>query len=319
MIKEKFYSINITIANTRLRVKIDKSFENIKKLFSKFRYSGNINQKYPEIIIKKSLRRFISVLKDNNQLIISGMNIDDLKNPFNLIGIFQALFRFVGIHSSKNRIFLIHGSASILDNKSICFADDGRSTAKTLSSLECALKSGQYIGDEFCFFDSKTKKIFSYPFIPIHFRQEIKDHFINVHKIRLPRSFCQENSAGYFIEANKLFKIVISKQLDKFVFVHFRNQKAKLEPLNFQQSKKAITASIVIPLLKLFRPQLDRMQFLKKQDITKVKSCNKMDIESLIRNLKLEDAITQIAKDIPCYKIWIQHPCEIVKMIRAIR
>lgn len=319
MTKEKFYSKNITIAKVGLKVKIDHSFKNIQRLFSKFRNDENINQKHPEIIIKKSSKRSLFVLKGNNQLIISGMDIDDLKNPFNLIGILQAVFRFVGIHSSKNGVYLLHGSASILDNKGICFADDNKSTAKTLSSLECALKSNLYLGDEFCFLDNKTRRIFSYPFIPIHFRPEVKNHFINTHKLKLPTSDYQEREAGYFIEANKLFKIVKSRQLDKFIFVYFHNQKTKLEALDFLRSKKAIAATIAIPLLKLFYPKLDKMQFLKKQDLTKIKSCNKADIESLIRNLNLENAVVQIAKDIPCYKIWIRHPCEVVKIIRTIK
>jgi len=319
MTKEIFYSTKIIIANVKLRIKIDKSFRNIQKLFLKFKYNGNINQNHPEIIIKESSKRSISVLKNNNQLMVSGMDIDDLKNTFNLIGIFQALFRFVGIHSSKNGIYLLHGSASVLDGQGICFADDGKSTAKTLSSLECALKSNLYIGDEFCFLDSKTKNIFSYSFLPIHLRPQVKNHFINTHKTKLPHSSYRENEAGYFIEANKLFKIIKTKQLDKFVFVYFHNQKTKLELLNSRQSKKAIAVTITSPLLKLFYPQLDRMRFLEKQDLTKVKSCNKIDIESLIKDLGLSNVIVQMVKDIPCYRIWIRRPCEIIKMIRTIK
>ncbi len=317
--KKKFYLLNIIIANVRLKIKIDNSFKNIQKLFLKFRYDENINQKYPEIIIKKSSKRSVSVLKNNNQLIISGVDIDDLKNTFNLIGIFQAVFRFVGIHSIKKGIYLLHGSASVLDNVNICFADDGKSTAKTLSSLECALKSSLYIGDEFCFFDNKTKKVFSYPFVPIHFRPRVKNHFIDIHKIKLPHSFYQENEAGYFIEANKLFKIIKTKRLDKFVFVYFYGQKTKLELLNFRQSKKAIAVTIASPLLKLFYPQLDRMRFLEKKDLSKVTSYNKINVKSLIKSLGLENIIIQMAKDIPCYRIWIQRPCEIIKMIRMIK
>jgi hypothetical protein len=319
MIKEKFYSTNIIIANVGLRIKIDKSFRNIKKLFFKFGHNEDIDQRCPEIIIQKSLKRSLKVLKGNNRLIISGTDINNLTDPFNLIGILQAVFRFVGIHSSKKGIYLLHGSTSVLDNKSICFADDGGSTAKTLSSLECALKSNLYLGDEFCFLDIKTKRIFSYPFIPIHFRPEVKNHFINTHKLKLPTSSYQEEEAGYFIEANKLFKIIKTKQLDKFVFVYFHNQKTKLELLNPRQSKKAIAVTVTSPLLKLFYPQLDRMRFLEKQDLTKVKSCNKIDIESLIKDLGLSNVIVQMVKDIPCYRIWIRRPCEIIKMIRTIK
>ena len=251
-------NLKILIATIPIEINIDKSFKNIRKLFLNFEKTNKSFTQF-KIHIFKSNNRLIKLSKDYKELEISGNNINDLENPFNIIGILQAIFRFSAIHSIKKNIYLLHGSAAILNNKTFCFGDDGKSTAKTLSSVECALNSKKYIGDEFCFLDINTKKIFSYSFIPLHLRPDVKRHFVQTHKIIFPYSNYKETESGYFIKPTKLFKVITSSTLNSFVFIHLNNKCLKLKSLNNRQKKDSIGICISAHLLKLFYP-------LKKMD-----------------------------------------------------
>lgn len=309
--------IKVLIGNNPFEIQIEKSLKNICKLFSKFEQSTTATKL--KITILESTVRGIELSNDLKRLKVKGDSIDDLANPFNLIGIMQAVFRFAGIHSIKKNIYLLHGSTSIFNKTSICFGDDGKNNGKTLSSIECALNSNQYIGDEFCFLDMNNKTIFSYSFIPIHLRQEVKKHLIKTHKIILPDSKYQETEAGFFIEPTKLFKVVVSKKLGLFIFPHFNNQQARIELLNNKQKKASIEACITTHLLKLLHPRLDRMQFATRKDSVNFSMISeKQSIETLVQDLSLKNAISEIAKEFPCYKAYIKTPCDIVKLIKSI-
>lgn len=309
----KFKILKVLIAGVPIEVQIERNFNNIISLISKF-------DKYDEpakfkIKILKSPVRFVKLTKDFKQISIAGNNINDLTNPFNLIGIMQAIFRFTGIHSISKNIYLIHGSASVINNKAICFGDDGKNMAKTMSSIECALMSKKYIGDEFCFLDLNNKKIFSYSFIPIHFRSEVKKHFIKEHNLILPATKFQENKAGYFIEPEKLFKVIKSKKLTAFIFPHFHDKPNKLKPLTGKKKEEAISVCISAHLLKLIYPYLDRMRFAEKTDSAELKiQNNKKPREMLIKRFFLQNSIFQIAKTFPCYQFYVKKPCDIVKI-----
>jgi len=301
--------IKVLIADTPIEARIEESLNNIYKLFSKFEKFDNPTEL--KITIFKSTTRSIKLSSDLRQLKITGDNINNLTNPFNLIGVMQAIFRFTGIHSIKKKNYLLHGSASIINDNAIFFGDDGKSSAKTLSSIECALNSKQYIGDEFCFLDMNNKTIFSYSFIPLHLRPEVKKHFVHIHKIMLPNSKYQETKAGYFIEPTKLFKIITLKKLTAFIFPYFNNKEAKLQPLNNQQKKEAISVCISAHLLKLFHPRLDRMRFTTEKDSAEPVLLEKDLMKALIKNLSLQNAISQIAKEFSCYRAYIKEPCDI--------
>lgn len=309
----KFKIFKILIAGVPIEVQIEQSFNNIIRLISKFdKYDDTTKFK---IKISVSTTRFVKLAKDFKQISIAGNDINDLTNPFNLIGILQAIFRFTGIHSVSKNIYLIHGSASIINNQAVCFGDDGKNIAKTISSVECALKSKKYIGDEFCFLDLNNKKIFSYSFIPIHLRPEVKKHFIEEHNLILSATKFQENEAGYFIEPVKLFKVFKSKKLAAFIFPHFHNGPFKLKPLNGKQKEEAVSVCVSAHLLKLIYPFLDRMQFAGKTDSTQIKTQNnKKLINVLIKKLSLHNSIYQIAKTFPCYRFYIKKPCDVTQI-----
>lgn len=309
--------IKVSIADTTFKVEVEETLKNIYKLISCFKKSNKPTGL--KVSISESLTRSIEISDDCKQLKIAGYDIDDLTNPFNLIGIIQAIFRFIGIHSIKKDIYLLHGSASIINNNAVCFGDDGKSTAKTLSSIECALNSKQYIGDEFCFLDMNTKKIFGYSFVPLHLRPKVKKHFIHTHKMIFPNSEYQETEAGYFIEPSKLFDVLASKKLNSFVFIYLNSQRTKLELLNNQQKKEAISVCLSAHLLKLFYPHLDRMQFVTKKDSIKSIPSERNLTKKLITRLSLQNAISQIAKDFPCYRAYIKKPCDIIDTMKSIK
>src|SRR3989344_1480195 len=85
---------------------------------------------------------------------ISAKGIANLSNYYNQIGLLQVYYRFLGTQSIEDDIFLLHGSAAISNNgRTVLFGDSGRSIGKTLSSMELARLSSQYIADEFVFFE----------------------------------------------------------------------------------------------------------------------------------------------------------------------
>lgn len=314
----KLKILKIKIANTPIEFQIDTQFKNIFDLISDFdKYTG---QTALSISISKSRLRSVELSKNFKQISITGKDIDDLTDPFNSIGIMQAIFRFVGIHSITKNIYLLHGSSSIINKKAFCFGDDGKNIGKTISSFECALNSKQYIGDEFCFLDINNKKIFSYPCIPIHLRTKVKKHFVQIHKLSLPNTKYQENDSGYFIEPQKLFKVIKSKKLTAFIFPHFYNGRTKIVRLKIQQAETAIETCISAHLSKLLYPYLDRMQFAQKTDSVNINPQDNKKIQPLVmKKFSLQNSISRIAKGFPCYEIYIKKPYDIVDAINMIK
>ncbi len=157
-----------TIAKVKLEFQIDDRFENILNFIELFDRSFSNAKTEGLIKINWAKTRTVKISEDFEELVIQGSDIDNLNNSFNTIGILQAIFRFVGTKSPRKGIYLLHGSCALFNGKAIFFGDDGTSTAKTLASIECALDSKKYVGDEFCFYNIKNNTIFSYDFIPIH-------------------------------------------------------------------------------------------------------------------------------------------------------
>jgi len=52
------------------------------------------------------------------------------------------------------------------------------------------------------------------------------------------------------------------------------------------------------------------------KDSNKLIPPEKKLIKKLIKDLSLENAISQIAKIFPCYRIYIKKPCDIIELIK---
>src|SRR3989344_8048325 len=114
----------INIAGLIIDIHIDDSFEKIKDFIDGFGNSKNRDTKL-KIFFLKGTERKLKLSEKWDSLSIIGGSIDDLSDPFNLIGITQALFRFASIHLATRGVFLLHGSTAVFDNKVVCFGDDG--------------------------------------------------------------------------------------------------------------------------------------------------------------------------------------------------
>lgn len=308
----------IEIAGVIVNLYIDSEFEKIAKLLKKFKKIINNKDSELKVVIRKDTLRSVTVSTDYSVLKISGNDIDDLDNPFNLIGIFQAIFRFIGIHSIKHDILLLHGSAARLNDKTICFGDDGKNQGKTLSSIECALISNEYIGDEFCFLDTKTWNIFSYSFIPLHIRQQVRKHLNKIHGLELPKTNFIETDAGYFVEPDRLFQTIASSRLDAFVFLEFiDNSKSKIKKLTGEQKRKLILSCLITHILKLFYPTLDRMKFDSSTDSKSV-NYNDSLLDDLAIKIKIDKIIEKVSTNIRAYKITVQEPCQVTSLIGGV-
>lgn len=311
---ESIYTINL--AGLIIDVHIDNTFEKIKDFINKFPYADNDSKdaKVEAYFLKGNCRE-IKLSETWDSLYIIGDDIDDLSNPFNLIGITQALFRFAAIHLAKNGIFLLHGSAAVLDDKIICFGDDGNSTAKTLSSLEIAMESKRYIADEFCFLDIKKQKIFGYPFIPIHIRQMVKDHLESSHGLVLPKDDYKQTEAGEFIAQDRLFEKA-SGRLTVLAYIHFSKGDAKLEKLSPQKSYKSFRFCVASHIAKLLYPSLDRMQFVSTTDTDKIKVIDEKIIDDILSKIINDEIITQAIERFESYKLTISTPCQILPLLK---
>ena len=306
----------VLIAQVPVDVKIDPSFRNITRFISRFPApSREAPPASIRIEIARRSQRLVEISHQHRKLSIAGPDIDNLSDPFNTIGIAQALFRFVGIYAARRGILLFHASAAFWGKKVFCFGDDGASTAKTLSSVECALTSRHYLADEFCFFDLSSNRAFGYPFVPLHIRPIVKEHLVANHGMRLPPTDFKEDKAGYFQESGKMFRTTPSGKLGALVFVHFGKEKERIRPLYAKEKRVAIARLILAHPLKLFYPQLDRMQFVSTADSTKKIVYDARLVSSFTKKLLLADKIDALARNVPAYKFYISSPCQVQKLL----
>jgi len=312
------YYQRITLAGLTINVYTDNSFTNIRDFLERFPvtdFGEDENTKY-EVYFSKGDRKV--ELSDNwNSLSIVGDDIDDLHNPFNLIGITQALFRFAAIHLAQRGIFLLHGSTAVLDGKIICFGDDGNSTAKTLGSLEIALDSKLYIADEFCFFNSQNKEIFGYRFIPIHIRPIVEEHLESHHRFSVPKSRYKQTSAGKFVEQDNLFSTTSGK-LAALTYIHFSREDHKSQKLSAEEAVKAFGFCITSHIAKLLYPKLDRMQFSSMTDTSEIKVISEEIVNEILNKIANSggEIIQRTLEQIPSYKLTVSQPCQITTLLR---
>ena len=307
--------LKINVAGLVMNAFVDIDFPNILKFIKRF--SSNDNSKDPEISVhfSKSTERNINISDNRKIITILGNDIDDLDDPFNLMGITQALFRFSAIHLAKIGTFLMHGSSAILDDKTICFGDNGCSTAKTLGSLEIAQTSGNYVADEFCFLNTKTGEIFGYSFIPIHVRNIVVEHLRLRHNLIMPETGYKITDAGYFIDPDKLFQLT-SRKLDKLIYVEFSDNRDEIAKLSHDETTKAFRFCVIAHIAKLLHPELDRMQFASKTDSLDKKTIDNNDITEIANQIFSANIIEECSQRIPGYKIVVREPCSIVTLLR---
>lgn len=312
---KNIYTINL--AGLIVDVYIDETFEKIKDFINRFGVNDNKSEKAElKISLLRGSERKLKLSKKWDLLSIIGNDIDDLTDPFNLIGITQALFRFAAIHLAIKGIFLLHGSAAVLNNNIICFGDDGNSTAKTLGSLETALKSRRYVADEFCFFNIKNQKIFGYPFIPIHIRPIVKNHLKSSHDFILPKDDYKITGAGEFITQEKIFETV-SGRLNMLAYIHFSGGKPKIKKLSQQEAYNSFKFCITSHIAKLLYPSLDRMQFASMTDADGAKVIDGKTINNILSKIVTNNEISpQILERFASYKLTVSHPCQIVSLLK---
>ncbi|MDD5013031.1 MAG: hypothetical protein PHD93_01365 [Candidatus Pacebacteria bacterium] len=309
--------IFLEIATVSVKLEIDDDLRLIIEILKNFKICRKHNKSL-NIKIKKNIKNSITLSSDYNDLLIG---IDEKDSPydyFNLMGVLQAIFRFIGLHSVKNDVFLIHGSASVYKGKGFCFSDDGSSVGKTLSAIELSLVSNKIIGDEFCFLNVKTMEIFSYPFIPLHIRPEVEDHLDKIHKIHFKENFIK-TKAGIFLMPKALFDVEKRCKLDYFVFVHFNKEKNICEKMNQVKSQIAIKNSLLSHLLKLINPSLDRMNFIDKKDSSRMVTYNYEEMERLEKDIIPQGIIDLIIQNINCYKVNLKNPCNLIDVLQKIK
>ncbi|OGN12180.1 MAG: hypothetical protein A3B91_00660 [Candidatus Yanofskybacteria bacterium RIFCSPHIGHO2_02_FULL_41_29] len=246
---------------------------------------------------------------------ISAKGIANLSNYYNQIGLLQVYYRFLGTQSIEDDIFLLHGSAAISNNgRTVLFGDSGRSIGKTLSSMELARLSSQYIADEFVFFDINSFEIFSDDNIPIHARQKTVDHFAKEHGMVITNEFFDKQELGW--------KFIKKAGLDLIVYVNFSEGKEGLEELSTDIAAKYAMVTLSAHLEKMLNPSLDRFQFDSQKDMVNMdnsqfeKARQKVIFDRLSSRLK--DASLKIGHNIPSFELSVKTPCSVPLYIDTI-
>jgi len=306
----------INLAGLIVDVYTDDSFEKIRGFIDKFRENDHRNRNTKvKVFFLKNPERKLELSEDWKSLSIVGNNIDDLFDPFNLMGITQALFRFAAIHLAQRGVFLLHGSTAVLDDRVICFGDDGSSTAKTLGSLEIALKSKRYVADEFCFFDINNRRVFGYSFIPIHIRPIVREHLKSFHNLVIPKEYYKQTEAGEFISQEKLFETTPGK-LAALVYIHFLEGSTQIKKLSQREAYRSFKFCMVSHIAKLLHPNLDRMQFSSMTDANEVKVIDEKIIDKILSQITNNKLNQQILELFPSYKLIISQPCQVVSLLK---
>jgi len=296
---------------------VDDSLENIPEFLS------GIGEDNPgmsfdcEIFFRTAPQNSITLSENHAILTISGPNLNNIRNPYNYIGFLQAITRFIALNGFERGIFLMHGSATVFEGDAIVFGDNGKSTAKTLSSLEVAIDSKKYIVDEFCFYDVQKNEVFSIGKIPIHLRDVVHENF----KRRgiftdLNNKYFEDSSAGTFFFGSDNFQNVPRGKVKSMFFTHFNDGKPKKVLLTGEKKLEAISFCVTAQIAKLIYPQLDRMSFANKYDTAESKDYNKKTMESVLKMLGGDNNIKKISKKIQCFNIFIQEPKQILPLIK---
>lgn len=310
----------ISFPDISIEIKVDKALDNIKRLLFQLPTDSTKKRCHLVISIKRDNKRCIQLKTNKNLLKITGPNLNNLKNPYNLIGILQAVFRFIGLYSIKHNFVLLHSSAISFYNKALIFGDDGKSQAKTLSSIIASFHSKQkYLGDEFCFLDVKNCKVFSFPIIPIHIRPRVQKYLYNNFKIKIINTDAYDINAGPFVYPRRLFKVKKSEGRPVFIFVHFKRGAVSLNRLKKEAAIISISNCISAHLLKLLHPEYDRMKFSDMSDSSTRTAIKKQHLEALDRDYDIKKIASIVAEKIPCFNVYIPGPGSLVKVLSELK
>src|SRR3989344_3923336 len=166
----------------------------------------------------------------------------------------------------------------------------------------------------FLLLDLNSFEIFSDDNIPIHIRQEARNHFVQHHNINTTKEFLLKQSLR--------FKFIKRRKLDFIFYVNFSNNKEGIKKLPHRVAAKYAMITLSAHLKKMLNPSLDRFQFITQQDNNFVKD-EKRNI--IIRRgifkkvrLKLARASVKIARSVLSFELFVQNPCNIRKYIDTI-
>ncbi|MBU1148764.1 hypothetical protein KKI23_01600 [Patescibacteria group bacterium] len=297
-----------------VKVIIDPEFRKLLGVFNSF--PNAVKEKIDvRVIIKKANTRSVSHTK--NTLIIQGADLDKIQDPYNYIGIQQAVFRFIALNSIKKKTLLLHASASFYKTTPVLFGDDGASRAKTLSSLIVALSSShQYIGDEFCFYNLNDNSVTGFASALVHLRPEVSKYLAYKYGLKSKKGEAlYEKKSGYFIKPQKYFKLRKKVKFPTMCFVHFKKGKIKVRKLSKQEKNHHLTICVTAHILKFLHPHLDRMQFINKQDSDKNATFSKSDLKKIIDGYKMQKNIEQLSTQLKCYSISINNPSQLTSAL----
>ena len=313
-------NFRVIIGSVPIIVEVDRGLGSVIQLIRKFPTGVGESEVFLRIKIQSADKNLIRLSKNHNQLLIEGPDINNLAEPFNTIGIFQGILRFAGLHAIQQDFVLLHASsASMLRGETLCFADDGKSLAKTLSSVEVALASNEYIGDEFCFLNTKTNRISGYSWVPIHLRSRVRYHLETKHKMKLPPTCYRPSAAGYFFNPSLLFSIRKSAKLNAFIFVKFSRGGGRIQRLNYSESYRALSNTVAAHIIKLLNPEYDRMQFISGSVSSKTVTYDDNLVFRTVKKLRAGRILEKLARSVPCFSFRIQYPCEIVEALTSLK
>lgn len=243
----------------------------------------------------------INVLKGRQyNKILNGNNLDiyfqkfEPRDSFSIIPLIQCVLRMVSytnIIQNKQPV-LCHGSVCFYKNNGILFGDDdGNSTGKTFLSLELAMKSGTYCVDEYPLL--KTNLEVEGFDIPIHIRKDMKNHYLDVHKIHLIGDFAHKDDI--FIKPSSLFNFKKYGKIRYIIYPHFvSNSEGKFTELGPEDSINSFSYCVAAHIAKFIYPELDRFKSGSSTETIKIddrikKICNdiisKYNIDSYSRRI----------------------------------
>lgn len=234
------------------------------------------------------------------------------------IGVLQAMFRFAALHSAAQGWLLLHCSTAAVDTFGVCFGDDGSSSAKTWSSVEYALRSGFYVGDEFCFFSLATGSLYGSAAALVHLRTEVEEHLESRHNLPMPQSLFHASPAGRFARVHDLFLHRPRVQLTCVFFVHRSSGEPRVETVTGASALAAMSACGVAHIVKLLHPECDRLSMVRGDDApTKAHSIGPYTA-SVVERLALAPHIRAALAQLDLFRLYVRQPCDVIDLVNGV-
>lgn len=299
----------LQIGPAKIKIIIDKRFKSLNNFFNQFPQAKD--KKVDGFVkIKFAKERKISIDKNKKILQLSGPDLDEIKNPLVEIAILQILFRFANFVTFFEPYLLLHGSTAIWNNnKSIIFGDNGKNIGKTLSAIEVALRSREFVVDEFSFYDVENNSIWGANFLPIHIRNFYTDYLNKKYKIHLMSANSQ------LLRPSCLGVNIIPKnQLSMIIYPEYQQRrKPAVSKLSLRESLKNLEILTVSHLVKLLYPEYDRMSWIKQSDRLQIFNIRK-ECSKLASSIK--PYLEQICQKASSYRIVFNQAAQIYKLVK---